>query len=206
MRASQIQPSPRRLPQQERALLTVDCILTAARIILEQKGYDAATTNNVAELAGVSIGSLYQYFAGKEAIFAALVEDTIIKAGDRTRDLLIECMHMPLTAAIHAIVRHMVDIRREYGFVLRQLPREMPRFHTITGHLTVEKYLVNATSAFYAAHREEIRVNNLSSAGFVVQHLLINTIDSFLDNTNLEMSEDVLVHQLCDAAIKYLTK
>lgn len=66
--------NPRKIPRQARAEATVDAILEAAARILERKGREAYTTNAVAELAGVSIGSLYQYFPSKDAITRALIE------------------------------------------------------------------------------------------------------------------------------------
>ncbi|KVM65519.1 hypothetical protein WJ59_17975 [Burkholderia gladioli] len=63
----------RRLPQQQRATHTVDVILDAAAGILEEQGFYAYNTNLVAERAGISIGSLYQYFRDKAAITEALI-------------------------------------------------------------------------------------------------------------------------------------
>jgi AcrR family transcriptional regulator len=62
----------RKAPRQERSRATVEAILQAAAYILVRQGYDAFTTNSVAERAGVNIASLYQYFPNKEAIFAEL--------------------------------------------------------------------------------------------------------------------------------------
>ena len=64
----------RRHPQQARANSTYDAILIAAAQILERHGEPAFTTNRIAERAGVSIGSLYQYFQNKQAILVALAE------------------------------------------------------------------------------------------------------------------------------------
>ncbi len=64
---------PRKLPKQARSEATVDAILEAAAQIFEREGYAAGTTNRIAERAGVSIGSLYQYFPNKDAILLALV-------------------------------------------------------------------------------------------------------------------------------------
>jgi AcrR family transcriptional regulator len=66
--------TPRKLPKQERSQATVEAILTATTHILTEEGYNRLTTNRVAELAGVSIGSLYQYFPNKEALIFALGE------------------------------------------------------------------------------------------------------------------------------------
>lgn len=65
---------PRKKPRQERSRATVDAILEAAAHILVSHGLEGATTRQVAERAGVSIGSLYQYFPSKEALITALVE------------------------------------------------------------------------------------------------------------------------------------
>ena len=62
----------RRQPQQRRALETVSAVLEAAVRILKREGVDGLTTNRIAEVAGVSIGSVYQYFPDKGAIFSAL--------------------------------------------------------------------------------------------------------------------------------------
>jgi AcrR family transcriptional regulator len=64
---------PRKLPKQARSEATVEAILEAAAQVFERHGYAAGTTNRIAERAGVSIGSLYQYFPNKDAILVALV-------------------------------------------------------------------------------------------------------------------------------------
>ena len=63
---------PRKIPQQSRAEQTVATILEAAARVLESKGLDGLNTNLVAQRAGVSVGTLYQYFPGKDAIIVAL--------------------------------------------------------------------------------------------------------------------------------------
>lgn len=66
-------PRPRKMPRQGRSSETVRAIIEATARILEQGGLGAFTTNAVAEWAGVSIGSLYQYFPGKESLIGALI-------------------------------------------------------------------------------------------------------------------------------------
>jgi AcrR family transcriptional regulator len=64
---------PRRRAKQDRARATVDAILEAAARVLAEQGYAAATTNRLAEKAGVSIGTLYEYFGNREEVFDALI-------------------------------------------------------------------------------------------------------------------------------------
>jgi AcrR family transcriptional regulator len=66
--------APRKAPLQRRSAATVEAILEAAARILETAGFGGYTTNAVAQLAGVSIGSLYQYFPNRDALTAALIE------------------------------------------------------------------------------------------------------------------------------------
>jgi AcrR family transcriptional regulator len=66
---------PRRLPRQERSRLMVRRIMDAGREVLVNRGYDGATTNLIAEVAGISPGSLYQYFPNKDVIIAAVIDD-----------------------------------------------------------------------------------------------------------------------------------
>ena len=65
--------TPRKTPRQGRSRASVEAMLTAAAQILETGGIAALTTNGVAERAGVSIGTLYQYFPNKETILAELL-------------------------------------------------------------------------------------------------------------------------------------
>lgn len=63
---------PRKLPRQSRSVAMVDAILQASARVLIEHGYGGMSTNVVAQRAGVSIGSLYQYFPNKESLLAAL--------------------------------------------------------------------------------------------------------------------------------------
>lgn len=70
---SETLPDPRKRPRQARSTATFEAILEAAARILESLGFAGFNTNTVAELAGVSIGSLYQYFPSKDALIVELI-------------------------------------------------------------------------------------------------------------------------------------
>ncbi len=71
-RVRQSSPKPRKTPKQARSHATVDAIVEAAAQVFERVGYASGSTNHIAERAGVSIGSLYQYFPNKDAILVEL--------------------------------------------------------------------------------------------------------------------------------------
>jgi AcrR family transcriptional regulator len=93
---------PRRTPRQARAASTVDAILTAALQLLESGGVERLTTNHVAERAGVSIGTVYQYFADKQAILGALAQRRAAAVRDAIAAMLIE---RPDLGTVRPIVR-----------------------------------------------------------------------------------------------------
>lgn len=90
MKADLVPVNPRKTPRQRRSAELVEAIYEAAARILEREGLSALNTNRVAEVAGVSVGSLYQYFPSKEAIVAGLLR--------RTRQEMLD----GIIAAVHA--------------------------------------------------------------------------------------------------------
>lgn len=121
--------APRKRPRQQRATATVEAILEAAARILERDGLDALTTNAVAERAGVSIGSLYQYFPGKPAILAELIrrERAALLAGIETalsgiKSASLEAMVRALTQAAVRHQLHRAHLARALEYAEAILP------------------------------------------------------------------------------------
>jgi len=101
-------PSARKRPQQPRAKETVRAILEATAQILDRESLEAATTTRIAEVAGVSIGSLYQYFPNKAAILFRLQADEWRETSAMLRQILEDRTRPPLErvrACAHAFVR-----------------------------------------------------------------------------------------------------
>jgi AcrR family transcriptional regulator len=103
----QHRPRPRKAPKQARSLETVKVIVEAAARILERDGFEGFSTNAVAERAGVSIGSLYQYFPSKEALIGALiVRETSQLIDDAEAAMTEPSGAAALSALIQACIAH----------------------------------------------------------------------------------------------------
>lgn len=83
---------PRKIPRQGRSRATVDAILDACAEGLSGRGYEALTTNAISERAGVSIGTLYEYFPNREAIAAALAGRAFLRLVDVMQASLRDCL------------------------------------------------------------------------------------------------------------------
>jgi AcrR family transcriptional regulator len=98
---------PRKLPKQARSVATVSVLVEAAARILEQHGHGGFSTNAVAERAGVSIGSLYQYFPRKDALIGALIaRETAGLVADAEGAMAQPTGHAAFAVLIRACVAH----------------------------------------------------------------------------------------------------
>lgn len=101
--------APRKHARQERSRSMIDALLEATARVVSQAGLDRATTNRIADVAGVSIGSLYQYFPGKEALLAALIEREAQHDLAAMREVMAACAHLPLSQAVARSVAALVQ-------------------------------------------------------------------------------------------------
>lgn len=124
-RAAAIQP--RKKPVQSRSTETVRAILEASARILESSGIGRFNTNAVAERAGVSIGSLYQFFPGKDAILAALIEQQESAMLARFQSTFEQIQSLSLDACLRALTRTLVEVHRERWKLHRLLEAEEGR-------------------------------------------------------------------------------
>ena len=95
----------RREPKQQRSRETVEAVLEAVRRVLKRHGAEVITTNRIAETAGVSIGSLYQYFPDKRAIFTALYDRHV----DDVRHVIQRTMADCTSASLEDFTRELVE-------------------------------------------------------------------------------------------------
>lgn len=106
-------PDPRKRPRQVRSVATFEAILEAAARILESLGFAGFNTNAVAELAGVSIGSLYQYFPSKDALIVELIRRERTELSNRIVEAIQQTdatdLKEKLKLVIQAAVQHQLS-------------------------------------------------------------------------------------------------
>src|SRR5260370_34046904 len=165
--AQKLQTSPRKSASQERSRSPVDALLEATARILVKEGYDKASTNRIAEVAGVSIGSLYQYFPSKEAVVAAVIDRHTQQVSQLTRNALVKMAARPIEDAAREFVSVAIDAHRInpklHGVLSEQIPR-VGRLENIEANLREGYALVRG---YLDAHRDEIDVADHDLAAFV---------------------------------------
>ena len=138
----------RKSPTQARAEHTVDAILEAAAQILQSDGEERLNTNRIAERAGFSIGTLYQYFADKEAIVAALAE----RERDKVLASIVKALHTIDSGDFEGVVREIVRTlvgsfakrRRARKIILMTMLKRWQFTPEKQGTSVIEQMMVNA--------------------------------------------------------------
>ncbi len=159
--------SPRKSATQERSRATVVALLSATARVLVKEGYDRASTNKVAEAAGVSIGSLYQYFPSKEALVSAVIERHIGEMMDLVRVALVRVALLPLEDAAVELVRVMIDAHRIEPKLHRVLVEQIPRVGNLEQIESVDDEAIALVRTYLEAHQDEIDVVDLDLAAFI---------------------------------------
>lgn len=109
------------MPLQARAAVTVEVILEAAIHILLSNGFDQMSTTRIAERAGVSVGSLYQYFPNKRALLAALVRRHVGLVADRVEQACAGCHGATLATMCKVAINAFIDAKTERIDISRAL-------------------------------------------------------------------------------------
>lgn len=190
--------SVKKRPKQARSRVMVETLLQATTRILRREGHESLTTNRIAEVAGVSIGSLYQYFPNKESLVDELRQRYEAQFLERMIRALGSSASLPLREGVREFARFIIDIHREDPQLHNELSPEIPEEQ----HRTVREMV----RAYLEAHRDEVRRPDLEIATYVV----VEVGESLVHNTALRAPERLedprFLDELGDLMERYLAK
>jgi AcrR family transcriptional regulator len=194
---------PRKAPRQDRSRATVDAILDATEILLVQHGYEGVSTNKVAAAAGVSVGSLYQYFPNKDALVAAVIQrhsDRCFgRLGTRLADLA--------SADAERVARVMIELLVEMKLVERPLQRALlsvPRSGPLGDVIGTTERLEQVLCLYLEAHRREIAPTAPKLAAFVLIRTGGAIVDSIVLEDQGEAEAAAIVDEYTQMVLRYL--
>jgi AcrR family transcriptional regulator len=147
--------------------VTVDALLAATARVLVKEGYDRASTNKIADAAGVSIGSLYQYFPTKEALVAAVIRRHMGEMMDVLRSSLVRVAAMPLADAARELVRVFIEAHRIEPKLHRVLVEQIPRVGSLEEIESIDAEACALVRTYLASRADEVKVRDLELATFV---------------------------------------
>lgn len=167
---------PRKTPRQARSRALVEAILEATARVLSERGYAGTTTNLVAERAGVSIGSVYQYFPNKDSLITALHE----RHAAQLYDVMASVMQAPypnqLRDRLAAIVSAWLAVHRVEPELHRVLEKEFPFYDVPSEESPADQAIFKQFRQILERHRDEIQPTNLDLAAWV----LLQTMEALI--------------------------
>jgi len=177
--------NPRKSASQKRSRATVDALIEATARILVREGFDKASTNRIAEVAGVSVGSLYQYFPSKEALVAAVIDRHNEEIMRTVRGELAEAMSQPVEKAVRKLVAVAIKAHRVDPRLHRVVAEQIPRVGKLENVETFNRENFTLFRNYLENHRKELRVDDLELASFIC----VTSIEALTHNAVLHHSK-----------------
>jgi AcrR family transcriptional regulator len=170
---------PRKTPVQARSAHTVEAIHTACIQVLLDGGLERLTTTRVATRAGVSVGSLYQYFPNKQALLASVLEQHLLKIVEAVEAACLRAKGLPVAAMADALVQAFFDAKfaePDCSRALYAVAAEVGGDAVVT-RLTQRAQLALCEMLATAADR---RFADLAPISFVVSTSLVGPVQALL--------------------------
>jgi AcrR family transcriptional regulator len=193
--------SPRKYASQERSRATVDALVEATARVLVRDSFDRASTNRIAEEAGVGIGSLYQYFPSKEALVAAVIDRHQQELQHVVHGAAAEVATLPIEQAVRKLVTIAVEAHRVDPKLHRVLAEQIPRTGRLKNKEVFNRENYTLFRTYLEAHRSEIRAVDLELAAFVC----VTSIEA-LTHTAVLYHPEIASGEAMDALIDEATR
>lgn len=209
-------PEPRRKPTQRRSKVLVDAIIQACQQVLENEGVEQLTTNRIAEVAGVTIGSIYQYFPNKEAILANLFSEKIAAESDQISRDSTQRVLAQVNISLRSTLREVINVNAELHRRFLSLHGDFYRqyhsffdFHSEVQARNINDYQQPSWEDWLPEllnkYHREIVFSNLDKAAFITANIIDRLLEAALEDHPEWLSDDDYLRQIEIAAINFLT-
>ena len=208
-------PRPRKQTRQTRSQMLVEAIQQACVLILEREGPEQLTTQRIADVAGVNIASLYQYFPNKEAILADVFEEQIRQytatAAERFEDI-----DRLSRVSLEDTLRAIVDMEVEQCLMLYQMDPDFYRAyqHSFDIHRRINELTISLSNPaweewfprFLAQHRDKLRSDDVDLLSRIASHTLSGALVSTVSKEPELLHREGFKRELFELLRGYLCK
>lgn len=209
-------PAPRRKPTQSRSRVLVEAIIEACRQVLEEEGSEQLTTNRIAEVAGITIGSLYQYFPNKEAILANLFSVKIAAETEQisrdTTERVVAQSHISLISTIRELIKINAELHLRFLELHGDFYREYYDFfdfHSAVNELNTSVYQQPSWDDWLpkllGKYRREIFVADLEQAAFITSNIIDGLLAAALEKNPAWLADNNYLGGIERAVMNYLS-
>lgn len=195
--------TPRNTPRQPRSRATVEAILDATIRILEQESWDTIGTTRIAEVAGVSVGTLYQYFSCREEVLNAL-QDREFERAAKMMERVLEDPKVSNVTVARSVIVELLRLYRAAPGLHRVLAVEGLRIVPTERVQAFDARIIAAIKGFLTFAGSKIRRGNLDAAAFVVYQSVRAAMLAYLLEQPPAVNDEILTEELTDLVLRYL--
>lgn len=193
----------RKQPQQGRSKELVNIMLQATEKAVCLYGMEGVTTPKVAELAGVSVGSIYQYFADKQSLLEQLMEQKSHEIGQELKKLLSQHTDENLENLIRLTICFGFNILNKNNFYLEVI-QHWHHFPKTRATEVMQQYFFDIGQQVLLKHQHDIHLNNLASKLFIIINSITYTMMRYISTQPSLISHDEMIEQLSIMTLSYL--
>ena len=209
-------PLPRKLPKQGRSKVLVDAIVEACEAILARGDTEQLTTNYIAEVAGVNIGSLYQYFPNKEAVLATVFTRKMASEraefADQSNKRILAQSALSLSAALAEVIRVKAELHQRFLALHGDFYRDYYDFFDFES--TIDNYVSTDlqqptwsvwVKSLLKHYQHELRLEDIDRAAFLVANIIDGLLSAAVREEPHFLSEDDFLIQVHAAALNAIS-
>jgi AcrR family transcriptional regulator len=158
----------------------VERIIAAGQQVLLRDGYERTTTNRVADEAGISPGSLYQYFPDKETILAAVIDRYAADLSTELTAVLADRLDEPGPELVRSAFTGLLDVLGENVEYLRLVVEVLPRKQFGGWTTALEQRISDLVAAYLSINKSQTRIDEPATSAWIlvrmVEHLTIQYV------------------------------
>lgn len=176
----------------------------ATALVLEREGYDKATTRRVAEVAGVSVGSLYQFFPNKESLVVALYKRHLGDLISVFESRFEASVRTPLPEAVRSLVAAALELHAVDPDLHKVLVEQIPRSGRPDPDEALESRILGMVRSFLDHREEPLRPANLDLAAFVIVEAVEALTHAAVLDRPAYLHGDEIVEEISTLILSYL--
>lgn len=177
----------------------MDAILEGASQVLVRVGYERANTTLIARAAGVSVGSLYQYFPNKDAVFSALLQASFAQMIEGLRAIVREPSREPLGERVFRLVSATLAHKTRNPKLHRVLKTELGRIDGAKAMRQLSDQLLSLLQELFALYQSELRLRDPARAAFFAFNTVEGVVCAALIDAPEQLSEPAFARELATA-------
>ena len=194
----------RKRPQQERSQQMVTTLIDATALCMSKYGLDAVTTPKIAELAGVSVGSLYQYFDDKQALIEALIEQGSHEVVKALQTMIAQIESDSLEDIVRQAIQYGFSLLGQSDGLYLEIVKNWHRLPMQKMVDVMQSFSLDFGRLFFTKHYQTHSIQNLHVKFFIIVNSTLFTMMQYMSGQNSMINQEDITNELTDMIVGYL--